>query len=278
MTDLNADSNNNPESDWELQLAEYTMGSMEPGAASEFERGLNECIAHVTMARQYTEVVGVLGFAANAADPPEGHKSRFLAELGSTPQVADEPAVEAAGVFTAPAAEAASPVSQAAPTPAPVVSLPEYREKRRRSFVIPAFATVAAALVIALGVWGLSLQNELNNTKNIQWFPVQAVAPYTSTVALVGVNPASNEATLKVHSGLPALPQAQVYELWLIPVQGAPVPAGIFNADASGKALHITKAPNPLAYYAKVAVSIENPPEKPAPEGPIIMSAAYTVP
>jgi len=272
---LNSQPNNSPENDWELQLAEYSMGIMEPAQAAEFERGLNECIAHVALARQYTEVVGMLGQTANAAEPPEGHKSRFISRLSSTHQATGEAAIPSAPPVEAATAAEAVP----AQAPAPIASLPEYRE-RRRSIAVPLIATLAAALVILLGGWAFYLQNELITTRATHWFPVQAQAPYTSTVALVSINTQSNEASLQVTGGLQTLPQDKVYELWWIPAQkgAAPVPAGVFNADASGKALHSAKAPSPVSTYAAVAVTIENAPEKPAPEGPIIMVGAYSLP
>ncbi|HEY7617604.1 MAG TPA: anti-sigma factor, partial [Terriglobales bacterium] len=37
-------------------------------------------------------------------------------------------------------------------------------------------------------------------------------------------------------SNMPALPPNKAYELWLIPTQGAPIPAGVFKPDARGSA------------------------------------------
>jgi len=39
---------------------------------------------------------------------------------------------------------------------------------------------------------------------------------------------------LFVASNLPALPDDRAYELWLLPSEGAPVPAGVFHPDAKG--------------------------------------------
>ena len=37
-------------------------------------------------------------------------------------------------------------------------------------------------------------------------------------------------------NNMPALPPRKAYELWLIPVNGAPIPAGVFKPDAHGSA------------------------------------------
>ena len=77
---------NNSEDNWEAQLIEYSLGLMDPAAAVEFERGLDECRGHVALAQQYTQVVGLLGQTVAPLEPPSGHKERFAARLAATPQ------------------------------------------------------------------------------------------------------------------------------------------------------------------------------------------------
>ena len=58
-------------------------------------------------------------------------------------------------------------------------------------------------------------------------------------------------------SNLPAIPAQKTYELWLIPISGAPLPAGLFKPDAHGAAA-VIRPPLPKGVEAKAfAITIE---------------------
>jgi anti-sigma-K factor RskA len=58
-------------------------------------------------------------------------------------------------------------------------------------------------------------------------------------------------------SNLPELPPQKIYELWLIPTNGAPIPAGLFRPDAHGSAA-VVKPPLPTGVEAKTfAITVE---------------------
>jgi anti-sigma-K factor RskA len=66
-------------------------------------------------------------------------------------------------------------------------------------------------------------------------------------------------------SNLPVLPSNRAYELWLIPVAGAPIPAGVFKPDAHGNAT-VINPPLPAGVEAKVfAITVEPDQGSPAP-------------
>jgi len=70
---------------------------------------------------------------------------------------------------------------------------------------------------------------------------------------------------------LRSLPSDRTYELWLIPAQGAPVDAGIFNTDSLGNG-QVILPPLPSGLTAKVfAVTIEPRGGVPAPTGPKVL-------
>src|SRR5207253_4978600 len=46
---------------------------------------------------------------------------------------------------------------------------------------------------------------------------------------------------LLVASNLPAPPPGKIYEMWVIPKVGNPAPAGLFQSDAEGAAMHLQK-------------------------------------
>jgi anti-sigma-K factor RskA len=72
-------------------------------------------------------------------------------------------------------------------------------------------------------------------------------------------------------NNMPALPPQKAYELWLIPMQGAPVPAGMFKPDAHGSAT-VVNPPLPSGMEAKAfAITVENEAGASTPTMPIMM-------
>jgi len=75
-------------------------------------------------------------------------------------------------------------------------------------------------------------------------------------------------------SSLPALPEQKAYELWLIPTSGAPIPAGVFKADAHGGAT-VINPPLPARVEAKAfAITVEPEQGSLSPTMPIVMMGA----
>jgi anti-sigma-K factor RskA len=75
-------------------------------------------------------------------------------------------------------------------------------------------------------------------------------------------------------SNMPALPPQRSYELWLIPTNGAPIPAGMFKPDARGSAT-VVEPPLPGGVEAKAfAITIEPEQGSSAPTMPIVMMGA----
>jgi anti-sigma-K factor RskA len=75
-------------------------------------------------------------------------------------------------------------------------------------------------------------------------------------------------------SNMPALPPHRSYELWLIPTNGAPIPAGMFKPDARGSAT-VVEPPLPGSVEAKAfAITVEPEQGSSAPTMPIVMMGA----
>ena len=75
-------------------------------------------------------------------------------------------------------------------------------------------------------------------------------------------------------SNLPGLPPQKAYELWLIPTNGAPIPAGVFKPDARGSA-SVIEPPLPGGVEAKAfAITIEPEQGSATPTMPIVMMGA----
>ena len=74
-----------------------------------------------------------------------------------------------------------------------------------------------------------------------------------------------------VANNMPPLPPQKAYELWLIPTQGAPIPAGVFKPDARGSAT-VVNPPLPVGTEAKAfAITVENEAGATSPTMPIVM-------
>ncbi len=74
-----------------------------------------------------------------------------------------------------------------------------------------------------------------------------------------------------VANNMPALPPQKAYELWLIPAQGAPIPAGVFKPDVHGSAT-VVNPPLPAGAEAKAfAITVENEAGATSPTMPIVM-------
>ena len=79
---------------------------------------------------------------------------------------------------------------------------------------------------------------------------------------------------LFIASNLPAPPPQKTYELWLIPTQGAPIPAGVFKPNAHGNAT-VVNPPLPANVQAKAfAITVEPEGGSITPTLPIVMMGA----
>jgi len=75
-------------------------------------------------------------------------------------------------------------------------------------------------------------------------------------------------------SNMPSLPPQKAYELWLIPTNGAPIPAGVFKPDVRGSAT-VIEPPLPAGVEAKAfAITVEPEQGSSTPTMPIVMMGA----
>ena len=80
-----------------------------------------------------------------------------------------------------------------------------------------------------------------------------------------------NNGLIFMASNLLPLPTQKAYELWIIPMQGAPIPAGVFKPDAHGGAM-VINPPIPAGVEAKAfAITIEPEQGSTTPTPPIVM-------
>ena len=84
------------------------------------------------------------------------------------------------------------------------------------------------------------------------------------------VNPGG---VLLIASNLPAAGPGKAYQMWMIPKTAGPVPAGVFQPDVTGGAVHLQTTPVDLATVKALAITVEPESGSPAPTTtPILVS------
>ena len=200
----------------------------------------------------------------------------------SLPEVPPPPALRAR-VLGAIAAERS-------PAAAPVALQPSPRRSRAIWWAGWAGLAAAAALLVvvnaqlretreelrALQGRLAALQTELTQREealrflsdpNVRYVSLGGLKPTPEASAWLLWNPATRQGLLLAR-GLPAAPAGHAYELWAL-AGAQPVPAGVFSADAGGRAL-LRLPPLPEGHtYDAFAVTLEPAPGVPKPTGPM---------
>jgi|SRR5579863_4624390 len=82
------------------------------------------------------------------------------------------------------------------------------------------------------------------------------------------------QGVLLVASNLPPAPPGKIYEMWVIPKGGKPVPAGLFQSAPDGTAMYLRKGAVDVATTGMIAVTLEPEAGSPQPTTtPIIVAA-----
>ena len=206
--------------------AGYALDALEPEERDAFERHLAGCPECQEELAAFWEVAGALAVAADSPAPSPELRDRILADARAEKQT--------------------------------VVSLDS---RRRVPPVLTAITAVAAAVAIGLGIYAISLNNDLDATRSALTAQENAAAvladPTATTVALQAgsgrlVVAAEGDAVLVLDDLAPA-PAGKTYQAWI--VEGTtPVSAGTF-ASAGGQA--IVPIPQAVPDGAVVAVTVE---------------------
>ena len=168
----------------------------------------------------------------------------------------------------------------------------------RRSWTLVPWLVAASLAVALVGAWlqnsGLKRQIAgLQNESALQQAELQRAREVVSTltatdavrVTLVAAKTPpqpqgkaiyvrDRSSLIFIASNLQSLPAQKAYELWLIPVNGAPIPAGVFKPDAHGSAT-VINPPLPAGVQAKAfAITVEPETGSSAPTMPIVLMGA----
>jgi anti-sigma-K factor RskA len=213
----------------------YTLGVLEEPERSEIrvhlERGCEPCTAGLGEARA---LAFAMGAAQEGPEPPRRLRGRILAAAGGTPErrwnwftawlATGATALAAAGLL----------VYQAHNFQA---QLDEARVEIARS------GAEAGTLRQALDLIEAPETREVTFGQGTPEPPRGRVFFHPSGVLLVA-------------SRLPAPPPGKTYEMWIIR-EGKPAPAGLFQSNQQGNAIHLYRPPSPPATSDVIAVTLE---------------------
>jgi len=242
-------------------LALYSLGCLEGAEKAALEKHLDECPSCRRELEQLRGDAALLALSASGPRPPARAKTRLMAAIAKEPRV-----------------------QRARPRP--------------QWWAAFGWAAAAAMIVVVAAVWNqntrlkssveqwaaLSEQRrvELDRARRIVGTLIAQDAKHISVLP-VGLKTIpegkviysrQNNGLIFTASNLHALPAQKTYELWLIPMQGAPIPAGVFKPDARGGAVLINP-PLPAGVEAKAfAITIEPEQGSTTPTMPIIMMGA----
>jgi anti-sigma-K factor RskA len=248
---------------WLEQADVYAAGALDGRELAEFEAHLaTGCAICAERLRETREALALMPGSLSEVPPPPALRARVLERI----------AVERP------------------PAAAPVALRPAPRRRRAIWWAGWAGLAAAAALLVVVnaqlretreelralqGRLG-ALQTELTQREealrflsdpNVRYVSLGGLKPTPEASAWLLWNPATRQGLLLAR-GLPAAPAGHAYELWAL-AGAQPVPAGVFSADAGGRAL-LRLPPLPEGHtYDAFAVTLEPAPGGPKPTGPM---------
>lgn len=260
--------------------AAFVLGALEPAEADAVRLHLASCPEGHAEVAELGSVAPALFETVEIVEPSAGLRDRILAAAAAGTQLAagTESAADTHVVADAPRAQPPVAMDRQRTLEAP----PSRSGAPFRRPVWTAVAIAAALAVVALGAWNIVLQSQVSDLTAYRNGVVevldQAARPGSQLAVLATAAGATGP------SGLAAVAQdgsvaivlrdlkptsgSQVYEAWLIGVDGAPVPIGGFKVDGSGTAsfvAHGTSEPG-----ITVALTLEPGPGAKTPTQPII--------
>ncbi len=238
----------------------YALGSLDATQRQAFEAHMQTCASCRRELQAVQEDLGLLAMSASGPRPPARSRERLLAALANEPK-----------------------------------RIVRSQTVGKGWMWIPWFTTLAFALAAALMFFtNLRVKNEAAAIRaNAQEQEIQLrqtremlellKSPDAMRVTLMPGNEKPKPQAKTIYSmkmgkmifmasNLPPAPPKKAYQLWLVPKEGAPIPAGTFWPDSGGNAAMVqTSMPSGMEPKA-FAITIEDAEGSKTPTMPIIMS------
>jgi anti-sigma-K factor RskA len=243
-------------------LVLYALGGLSGEAQQHLEQHIAGCAACRRELQMLRGDLGLLALSSSGPQPPARSKERLMRSIATEPP----------GRF------------QAAQT----------RQHSLWATLIPAFAALALlVLAVALLLNRSDLQNQLATIRNHNRDLADQLDRLNEEVRLLSApdavhvslnpqnapkhpsgtaifSPSQNRLMFMASNFLP-VPAGKAYELWIIPMAGAPMPAGMFKPDEHGNGM-IMGGKLPQGVTAKAfAITIENETGSDKPTSPILL-------
>jgi len=182
--------------------AAYALEALEPEERDAFEAHLASCERCQEELASFWEVTGALAFAATGPAPSDALRDRILESVRAEPQHV----------------------------------VPLESRRRRLTPVLGAVTAVAAVVAIGLGIYAVSLNSELDDTRTAlaqqQTTAAILADPSATTVALQAgegrLVVASGGDAVLVLDGVEQAPSGKTYQVWIVQGQ-TPTSAGLFR-------------------------------------------------
>jgi anti-sigma-K factor RskA len=239
-------------------LALYALGALDGEAKASLERHLAGCASCRRELEQLRGDAALLALSTAGPKPPARSKPRLMDAIAKEPR---------------------------ARRPSHDVNL----------WAALGWAAAALMIVVAVTLWRQNQQLKSSNVKSVEFIererlqlekaknvadilqapdatrydvlPVKYPAPPPSGKAIYS----RERGLIFIASNLKPVPAQKAYELWLIPTQGAPIPAGVFKPDSHGSAT-VINPPLPAGVEAKAfAITVEPEQGSSTPTMPIVM-------
>lgn len=224
----------------ESNLAAWVLGALDPEEAEVLQAHVEGCASCRETVARLQRAVGAMPLAVDEVAPPARLRERVLAAAAS---------------------------SSGSSTVTPRRARPKQTSPARRKVFAPLFerlpvyaaaAAVVVALVLGVVAGEVARGSQPAPPSQVARFALSGHQSLASAKATV-IDLKSDGLALVDFSGLPALGQGRVYEVWLITSGGRADPAAVFVPDSNGsKVVLVSRA---LGGYALMAITEEAGPD-----------------
>jgi anti-sigma-K factor RskA len=227
-------------------LSLYALGALEGEPRLALEKHLEECLDCRRELELLRGDAALLAFSVSGPQPPSRSRDRLMAATAKEPRrAAVRPAKRSVwwNAFEWAAAAAAVIIV--------VLLVRQNTDMQRQIAGLAANSTQQHEQLMQ----AKELLNSLTSPEALHFTLVSANTtpqPQGKAVYVRGTG-----TLVFLADNMPPLPSQKIYELWLIPTSGAPIPAGLFKPDAHGAAT-VVRPPLPSGIEAKTfAITVE---------------------